>query len=148
MIKKIYLLTFFLYIERECDVNIRLIDSVYEMALIENHADQRKNVFKKDTQVRLAIIEIMNEKTTITVKKISQRANISIPSIRNYIQDLERTGELITRRQGNGKENKILHMWLTEEAINATYHQFLTCLPENDKVRLFTLLEGRINEEK
>ena len=118
------------------------------MTLIENHTEQRKNVFKKDTQVRLAIIEIMNEKTTITVKKISQRANISIPSIRNYVQDLERAGELITRRHGKGKENKILHMWLTEEAINETYHQFLTCLPENDKVRLFTLLEEKINNKQ
>ena len=118
------------------------------MTLIEKGVEQSKNVYKKDTQVRLVIVGLMNEKTTITVKKISQRTKISITAIRNYVQDLERTGELITKRQGEDKKSKILNMWLTEEAIHATYDQILTCLPENDKERFFTLLEEKINRGK
>jgi len=64
------------------------------------------------------------------------------------VQDLVRTGELITERQGKGKKSKILTMWLTEETIYATYDQILTCLLENDKERFFTLLEGKINRGK
>jgi len=118
------------------------------MTLLENRSEQRKNVFKKDTQVRLAIVEMMNENTTITVRRISQRTMISITAIRNYLQELERVGELITERHGKDKKSKILNMWLTEEAIYATYDQFLTCLPENDKIRLFTLLVEKINREE
>ena len=116
------------------------------MTLLENRTGQSKSVFKKETQVRLAIVELMNENITITVKKISQRTKISISSIRNYLQDFERAGELITKRQGIGKMNEIINMWLTEEAIYATYDQFLRCLPENDKERLFTRIEEIFNK--
>ena len=118
------------------------------MTLIENHTERRKNIFKKDTQVRLAIVEMMNENKDITVKKISQRTKIPITSVRNYTQEFERSGELITKRQGKGKNCEILNMWLTERAIYAIYDQFLTCLPENDKDRLFTLLKEKINGEE
>lgn len=91
---------------------------------------------------------MMNEKTTITMKKISQRTKISINSIRNYVQDLERAGELNTMRQGKCKENKIWDIWFTEEAIYSTYDQILTCLPENDKKRNLPLLREKINWEK
>jgi len=114
------------------------------MTLIENRIEQGKSVYKKAIHFRLTIVEMMNEKETITVKDISQKTRISIAAIRNYVQDLERAGELITRRQGKGKESKILDMWLTEEAIQATYGQILTCLPENDNERFFTLLEEKL----
>ncbi len=39
------------------------------MTLIENREDQKKNIFKKPTQVQLAIVELMNGDSTITVKK-------------------------------------------------------------------------------
>ena len=39
-------------------------------------------------------------------------------------------------------------MWLTEEAIRSIYDHFLTSLPENDKERLFTLLDEKIKGEK
>ncbi len=117
------------------------------MTLIENRTEQSKNVFKKKTQVLLAIAELMNEKTSITVKKISQKTIISINSTRNYVQDLERSEELVIKRQGKDKKSEILDMWLTEEAISATYDRFLSCLPENGKERLFILLEKRINKD-
>lgn len=104
------------------------------MTLIENNTEQKKNVFKKDIQVRLAIVEMMNEKTTITVKKISHRTKISIYSIRNYVQDLENANVLITERYGKDNKSEILHMWLTEEAISSTYDQIYMCLPKNDKI--------------
>ena len=118
------------------------------MTLIENREEQRKNFFKAHAQVRLAIADMMNDPTAITVKGISQKTTLSIGAVRNYVQDLERAGELITRRQGKSKESKILHMWLTEEAIFATYDQFLSCLHENNKARLFTLLDDKIKKEK
>lgn len=118
------------------------------MTLIENREDQKKSIFKKPTQIQLAIVELMNGDSTITVKKISQKANISISSVRNYVQGFERAGELVTRRVGRSRESKILDMWLTEEAIRTIYDRFLTSLPENDKERLFTLLEEKIKEEK
>ena len=96
----------------------------------------------------LLSLKMMNEPSAITVKKISQKTILSIGAVRNYVQDLERAGELITKRQGKGKESKILHMWLTEEAIYATYEKFLSCLHENNKARLFTLLESKIYKEK
>ncbi len=118
------------------------------MTLIEGREEKRKNTFKKHTQVQLAIVELMNEDSTITVKNVSEKAKISINSVRNYVQDFERSGELVTRRVGRSRESKILDMWLTEEAIYATYDQILTCLPENDNERLFTHLEAKINKEK
>ncbi len=116
------------------------------MTLIENREDQKKSIFKKPTQIQLAIVELMNGDSTITVKKISQKANISINSVRNYVQDFEQAGELVTRRLGKSRESKILDMWLTEKAIRATYDQIFTSFPENDKERLLALLEEKLNK--
>lgn len=121
---------------------------VYKMTLTENRADQTNNVYKKVIHFRLAIVEMMNQKKIITVRKISKRTKISITAIRNYVQDLERSGDLITKRNGKGKRSEILDMWLTDKAIHATYDQILTCLPENDKDRVLALLEEKINGEK
>jgi len=118
------------------------------MTLIENSGEQDKSVYKKPIHFRLAIVEMMNEKIAITVRKISSKTKIPISAIRNYVQDLERSGELITKRNGKGKESKILHMWLTEEAIRTMYDQILTGLPENDKERLLARLEEKFRGEK
>ncbi len=118
------------------------------MTLIEGREEKRKNIFKKHTQVQLAIVELMNEDSTITVKNVSEKAKISISSVRNYVQDFERSGELVTRRVGRSRESKILDMWLTEEAIRTIYDRFLTCFPENDKERLLALLEEKLNKDK
>ena len=53
-----------------------------------------RRINSKPIHVRLAIVEMMNDKILITVRKISERTKISITSIRNYVQDLEHTGEL------------------------------------------------------
>lgn len=73
------------------------------------------SIENREVKKKFAIVELMNEDSTITVKKISQKTKISVNSVHNYIQDFERSGELVTRRAGRSKESKILDMWLTEE---------------------------------
>ena len=118
------------------------------MTISEDRPEQNRSVYKKEIQVRLTIVELMNEKQPITVRRVAKRAGISIGAIYNYVEDLERTGELCTSRQGGRKRSKILDMLLTEEAINRIYDLILNSLPENDHLKILTLLEKRVGRRE
>ena len=124
-----------------------IINRDREMTQIEKYTELRRNVFKKDTQVRLAIVELMNENTDITVRTISYKTKIAISSVRNYIQDLERAGELTVERKGNYKKSKILNARLTDGAIRAIYDKILTSIPENDRKRVLSILEKKVKNK-
>lgn len=117
------------------------------MTLSENWFRDYKNVYKKCIQVRLAIIEMANEEKIITIGEICKRTKISKRSVYNYVQYLEKKGELVTKRKGEGKKGEILDMCLVGEAINATYDQIITSTPENDRKRFLSILEEKINRK-
>ena len=117
------------------------------MTQIEDCTRLKRNVFKKDTQVRLAIVELTNENANITVRAISQRTKIAVSSVRNYFQDLERAGELTVERKGKCKKSEILNARLTDGAIRATYERLLACLPENDRERFLSILEKKVKNK-
>lgn len=118
------------------------------MVMSENgFGDQKKNVYKKCIQVRLAIIEMANEEKIITIEEICKRTKISKRAVYNYVQYLEKKGELVTTRQGEGKKGEILDMRLVGEAINTTYDQIIASTPENDRKRFLSILEKKINHK-
>ena len=117
------------------------------MTLSGNGFEDHKNVYKKCIQVRLAIIEMTNEEKTITIGDISERTKISKRAIYNYVQELEKKGELVTTRQGESKKGEIVHMKLTEYAITNTYDMILTSIPENDRERVLSILEKKITRK-
>jgi biotin operon repressor len=106
-----------------------------------------KNVYKKCIQVRLAIVEMTNEEKIITIAEICKRTKISRRAVYHYIQYLEKKGELVTTRQGEGKKGEILHMYLTEYAIDETYDRILTSIPENDRRRVLSILEKKVKNK-
>ena len=63
------------------------------------------------------------------------------------MQYLEKKGDLVTKRKGEGKKGEILDMRLVGEAINTTYDQIIASTPENDRERFLSILEKRINRK-
>ena len=114
------------------------------MTLSENRFRDHKSVYKKDIQVKLAIIEMMNEGKNITIGLLSERTGITKRAIYNHVQDLEHKSEIVAYRQGESKRSEILHMYLTERAIVETYDRILTSMPENDAERIISILEKRV----
>ena len=117
------------------------------MILSGNGFEDHKNVYKKCVQVRLAIIEMINEDKIITIGEICKRTKISKRSVYNYVQELEKKGELVTTRQGESKKGEILHMNLTEHAIDETYDRILASIPENDRKRVLSILEKKVKNK-
>ncbi len=117
------------------------------MTLSGNGSEDHKNVYKKCVQVRLAIIEMTNEEKIITIGDISKRTKISKRAAYNYMQELEKKGELVTTRQGDSKKGEILHICLTEYAIDETYDRILESLPENDRERVLSILEKKVKNK-
>lgn len=101
-------------------------------------------MYKKDIQVKLAIIEMMNESKNITIGLLSERTGITKRAIYNYVQELEHKNVIVTTRPGEGKKGEILHMYLTEHAINETYDRILTGMPDNDRERVLSILEKKV----
>lgn len=117
------------------------------MALSENRFRDHKNIYKKCVQVRLAIIEMMNEGKNITIGLLSERTGITTRAAYNHVQELEHKSEIVTTRQGEGKKGEILHMYLTEYAIDEIYDRILTSIPENDRERVLSILEKKVKKK-
>ena len=117
------------------------------MALSENGFENHKNVYKKCIQVRLAIIEMMNEGKNITIGLLSERTGITKRAAYNHVQELEQKSEIVTIRQGEGTKGEILHMYLTERAIDGIYDRILTSIPENDRERVLSILEKKVKNK-
>jgi predicted ArsR family transcriptional regulator len=117
------------------------------MTLSENSFRDQKSVYKKDIQVKLAIIEMTNEGKNITVGLLSERTGITKRAIYNHVQELEHKSEIITTRQGEGKKGEILQMYLTERAIDETYERILSNMPKNDQEKILSILEKRVKNK-
>ena len=117
------------------------------MTLSENRLRNHKSVYKKDIQVKLAIIEMMNEGKNITIGLLRERTGITKRAIYNHVQDLEHKSEIVANRQGEGKKGEILQMYLTEHVIDETYDRILTSMPENDAERIISILEKRVKDK-
>jgi predicted ArsR family transcriptional regulator len=117
------------------------------MTLSESKFQDHKSIYKKCLQVRLAIIEMMNEGKNITIGLLSEWTGITKRAVYNHVQELEQKGEIVTNRQGEGTKGEILHMYLTKYAIDETYDRILTSIPENDRERVLSILEKKVKNK-